>query len=32
MMLAELEDTGLIFTMPNADTKGRVLFRQIQDF
>ncbi|KAA6183977.1 UDP-N-acetylglucosamine 2-epimerase (hydrolyzing) [Thiohalocapsa marina] len=30
--LAELDDTGLIFTMPNADTEGRVLFRQIQDF
>lgn len=30
--LAELEDTGLIFTMPNADTEGRVLFRQIEDF
>lgn len=30
--LAELEDTGLIFTMPNADTEGRVLFRQVQDF
>ncbi len=30
--LAELEDTGLIFTLPNADTEGRVLFRQIEDF
>jgi GDP/UDP-N,N'-diacetylbacillosamine 2-epimerase (hydrolysing) len=30
--LAELEDTGLIFTMPNADTAGRVIFRQIKDF
>ena len=30
--LAELEDTGLIFTMPNADTEGRVLFRRIEDF
>jgi len=30
--LADLEDTGLIFTMPNADTEGRVLFRQIKDF
>jgi GDP/UDP-N,N'-diacetylbacillosamine 2-epimerase (hydrolysing) len=30
--LAELEDVGLIFTMPNADTEGRVLFRQIEDF
>jgi len=31
-VLAELEDTGLIFTMPNADTEGRVLFHQIEDF
>ena len=30
--LAELEDTGLIFTMPNADTEWRVLFRQIEAF
>jgi len=30
--LAELKDTGLIFTMPNADTEGRVLFRKIEDF
>lgn len=30
--LAELEETHLIFTMPNADTDGRVLFRQIEDF
>ncbi len=30
--VAELKDTGLIFTMPNADTEGRVLFRQIEDF
>ena len=30
--LAELQDTGLIFTMPNADSEGRILFRQIQDF
>jgi len=30
--LAELEDTGLIFTMPNADTEGRVLSRQIEAF
>jgi len=30
--LAELEDTGLIFTMPNADTEGRVLFKQIEAF
>jgi GDP/UDP-N,N'-diacetylbacillosamine 2-epimerase (hydrolysing) len=31
-VLAELKDTGLIFTMPNADTEGRVLFRQIELF
>jgi GDP/UDP-N,N'-diacetylbacillosamine 2-epimerase (hydrolysing) len=30
--LNELEDTHLIFTMPNADTNGRVLIRMIQDF
>jgi len=30
--LAELKDTGLIFTMPNSDTDGRVLFRQIEAF
>ena len=30
--LAERQETGLIFTMPNADTEGRVLFRQIEDF
>lgn len=30
--LSELPHTGLIFTMPNADTEGRVLFRQIEDF
>lgn len=30
--LSELRDTGLIFTMPNADTDGRVLFRKIEDF
>ena len=30
--LAELKDTGLIFTMPNADTEGRILFRQIEAF
>lgn len=27
-----LEDTHLIFTMPNADTDGRVLFQLIEDF
>lgn len=30
--LSDLPDTGLIFTMPNADTEGRVLFRQIEEF
>jgi GDP/UDP-N,N'-diacetylbacillosamine 2-epimerase (hydrolysing) len=30
--LAALDNTGLIFTMPNADTDGRTLFRQIDAF
>jgi GDP/UDP-N,N'-diacetylbacillosamine 2-epimerase (hydrolysing) len=30
--LDELEDTHLIFTMPNADTDGRVLIRMIEEF
>lgn len=30
--LEELEETHLIFTMPNADTDGRVLINMIQDF
>ncbi len=30
--LAPLEDTRLIFTMPNADTDGRVLFELINNF
>ncbi len=30
--LSELKDTGLIFTMPNADNDGRILFRQIEAF
>lgn len=30
--LAELEDTHLIFTMPNADTDGRVLIDLVHDF
>jgi GDP/UDP-N,N'-diacetylbacillosamine 2-epimerase (hydrolysing) len=30
--LRELKDTGLIFTMPNSDTEGRVLFRMIETF
>jgi GDP/UDP-N,N'-diacetylbacillosamine 2-epimerase (hydrolysing) len=30
--LAELEDTQLIFTMPNADTDGRVLIGMVEQF
>lgn len=30
--LSQLEDTGLIFTMPNADTDGRILFEKIKSF
>ena len=30
--LAELEDTQLIFTMPNADTDGRVLIKMVEEF
>jgi GDP/UDP-N,N'-diacetylbacillosamine 2-epimerase (hydrolysing) len=30
--LDELDDTHLIFTMPNADTDGRVLIQMIQEF
>ena len=30
--LADLKDTTLIFTMPNADAEGRVLFHQIKSF
>ena len=30
--LAQLKDTGFIFTMPNADTDGRVLFDQVKRF
>jgi GDP/UDP-N,N'-diacetylbacillosamine 2-epimerase (hydrolysing) len=30
--LAELADTKLIFTMPNADTGGRVLIQMVNDF
>jgi len=30
--LDELENTHLIFTMPNADTNGRVLIQMIQEF
>ncbi len=32
LALKELEDTTLIFTMPNADTDGRVLFDLIKQF
>lgn len=31
-VLGDLSDTHLIFTMPNADTDGRVLIQMIQDF
>ncbi|MDB9863465.1 UDP-N-acetylglucosamine 2-epimerase [Litorivicinus sp.] len=31
-VLDELDDTGLIFTMPNADTEGRVLFELVTSF
>lgn len=30
--LSELRDTGLIFTMPNADADGRVIIDQIEKF
>jgi GDP/UDP-N,N'-diacetylbacillosamine 2-epimerase (hydrolysing) len=30
--LSELVDTGMIFTMPNADSGARVLLRQLEDF
>lgn len=30
--LDELEDTHLIFTMPNADTDGRVMIRMVEEF
>jgi len=30
--LDELNETHVIFTMPNADTDGRVIFRMIDDF
>jgi GDP/UDP-N,N'-diacetylbacillosamine 2-epimerase (hydrolysing) len=30
--LSELQDTQLIFTLPNADTDGRILISQIEDF
>jgi len=30
--LEDLKDTGLIFTMPNADTDGRIVFMKIEQF
>lgn len=30
--LAELKDTGLIFTLPNADTGGRALIKMVERF
>ena len=30
--LAKLEDTQLIFTMPNADTEGRALIKMVEQF
>jgi GDP/UDP-N,N'-diacetylbacillosamine 2-epimerase (hydrolysing) len=30
--LADLKDTKLIFTLPNADTDGRTLIKMVQDF
>ena len=30
--LDQLQDTNLIFTLPNADTNGRVLIRMVEDF
>jgi len=30
--LAELTDTGLIFTLPNADTDGRAIIRMVEQF
>jgi len=30
--LAELKDTGLIFTLPNADTDGRALIKMVEQF
>jgi GDP/UDP-N,N'-diacetylbacillosamine 2-epimerase (hydrolysing) len=30
--LAQLKDTQLIFTLPNADTDGRTLFEMVQNF
>ncbi len=30
--LSDLHDTGLIFTLPNADTEARVLIQMVEDF
>ncbi len=30
--LGQLKEVGFIFTMPNADTEGRILFDQISNF
>jgi GDP/UDP-N,N'-diacetylbacillosamine 2-epimerase (hydrolysing) len=30
--LSEIKDTRIIFTLPNADTDGRILIKQIKDF
>ena len=30
--LSKLEDTHLIFTLPNSDTDGRILFQMIEEF
>lgn len=30
--LSTCQETGLIFTMPNADLEGRILFQKIKDF
>lgn len=30
--LAELKDTGLIFTLPNADTDGRAMIKMVEQF
>ena len=32
MALKELKNTHLIFTMPNADTEGRIIFQMIEGF
>ena len=32
LVLKELKDVSLIFTMPNADTEGRILFEMIEEF